>query len=176
MDTDACEFQVRSALFQPKENGDRKQVGFWSRTLNKAYRNYSSTENECLAVINGISTCRNYVLGEQFDDHTDHSCLRWLIEIFDTSGCIMRWIIQLSEYDFVIHHKKGILNTQEYAFSRLTSNKYTFSILKKQCTEEGCERLVQRPMCAGRLAVAPRVAYGRARSGHSRVISADATR
>ena len=125
LDTDASNYQVGCALFQTHPDGVRRPIGFWSRKMNDAEMNYSASERECLAVIYGITTCRPYLVGEEFDLHTDHSCLRWLMEINDPSGRLMRWRLRLAEYTFSIHHKKGYLNTQADAVSRLPSKGHT---------------------------------------------------
>lgn len=125
LDTDASDYQVGCALFQTAESGERKPIGFWSRTLNSAERNYSVPERECLAVVYGITTCRPYLFGEKFDVFTDQNCLRWLMLITDPSGRLMRWRLRLAEYEFEVNYKKGKLNNQADALSRLPSNGHT---------------------------------------------------
>ncbi len=44
LDTDASAHQVGCALFQTDEEGMRRPLGFWSRTLAPAERNYSASE------------------------------------------------------------------------------------------------------------------------------------
>ncbi len=125
LDTDASKYQVGCALFQTHPDGTRKPIGFWSRKMTAAELNYSVSEQECLAVIYGITTCRPYLQGEQFDLYTDHNCIRWLMEIVDPSGRLMRWRLRLAEYTFDIHHKKGYLNTQADAVFGLASDHHT---------------------------------------------------
>ena len=36
IDTDACDYGIGCALFQTHADGERKPIGFWSRTLNDA--------------------------------------------------------------------------------------------------------------------------------------------
>ena len=124
LDTDACDDQIGWVLFQTNEDGERKPLGYWSKALKPAERNYSVTEKECLAVVQGILTCRPYLYGERFDLYTDHHSLRWLMSIDDPSGRLMRWRLRLAEYDFEIYHKKGRLNNQGDALSRLRTNGY----------------------------------------------------
>eukprot|EP00171_Calliarthron_tuberculosum_P004259 IDg4259t1 len=54
------------------------------------------------------------LLGENFDIYTDHACLRWLLEITDPSGRLMRWRMRLAEFDFEILQADAIshLSTQ----------------------------------------------------------------
>ncbi len=47
------------------------------------------------------------------------------MEIVDPTGRLMRWRLRLAEYTFEIHHKKGYLNTQADAVSRLPSDGHT---------------------------------------------------
>ena len=119
VDTDASNNQVGCALFQISEDGERHPVGYWSRSLNVHERNFSVSEKECLAVVWALSTLRPYLMGTHFVVHTDHSALRWLMEISEPSGRLMRWRLRLSEFDFDVRYKKGTLNTQADALSRL---------------------------------------------------------
>ncbi len=70
-------------------------------------------------------TCHLYHLGEDFDLKTDDKCLRWLMVIVDPSGRLIRWGFRLSEYEFVIHQKKGRNHTPTGAVFRLLSNGHT---------------------------------------------------
>eukprot|EP00171_Calliarthron_tuberculosum_P013936 IDg13936t1 len=125
IDTDACNHQVGCALFQTYENNVRKPLGFWSRTLNKAEKNYSPSEREGLAIVFAIKICRPYIQGTKFTIYTDHQALRWLMEITDPSGRLMRWRLRLAEYDFDVWYKKGNINCQGDCMSRLHSDSHT---------------------------------------------------
>ncbi|MGH0053544.1 MAG: Ty3/Gypsy family RNase HI domain-containing protein, partial [Sphaerochaetaceae bacterium] len=110
------------ALFQTYPDGTRKPIGYWSRSLTSAEKNYSVTEKECLAVVYALLTLRPYLIMEKFTVHTDHASLRWLMTITDPSGRLMRWRLRLSEYDFDAQYKKGLKNCQADALSRLPTN------------------------------------------------------
>ncbi len=51
VELDARDHQLRCALFQTHEDGKRYPLGFWSRQLRPAEKNYSAGEMECLAMI-----------------------------------------------------------------------------------------------------------------------------
>ncbi|CDF40870.1 unnamed protein product [Chondrus crispus] len=119
VDTDASDYQIGAALFQTHPDAQRKPIGFFSRTLAAAERNYSVSEKECLAVIWAIQTLRPYLYGEHFIVHTDHASLRWLMNVTDPSGRLIRWRLRLSKFDFEIKYKKGKANSQADALSRL---------------------------------------------------------
>ncbi len=119
IDSDACDYGVGCALFQTHPGGERKPIGFWSRTLNDAERNYGVPERECLAVMFALKTLRPYILYERFVLHTDQESLSWLMNIEDPSGRLLRWRLRLAEFDFEVKYKLGKLNTQADAMSRL---------------------------------------------------------
>ncbi|CDF38075.1 unnamed protein product [Chondrus crispus] len=119
VDTDASDYQIGAALFQTHPDAQRKPIGFFSKTLAAAERNYSVSEKECLAVIWAVQTLRPYLYGEHFVVHTDHASLRWLMNVTDPSGRLIRWRLRLPEFDFEIKYKKGKANSQADALSRL---------------------------------------------------------
>ena len=109
MYTDACGHQIGFALFQ-YQDGDRKPIGFWSRTLTKHEKNYHMSEEECLTIVYAVRTCRHYIAGEKSTVLTDHNALRWLMQITDPSGRLMRWRLRLAEFNFDVRYKKGSIN------------------------------------------------------------------
>jgi hypothetical protein len=119
VDTDSSAYQVGCVLFQTDEDGKRHPLGFWSRTLQGAERNYSASERECLAVVWALQTLRPYLAFEKFTVHTDHSALRWLFNIVEPSGRLARWRLRLSEFDYEIAYKKGSANVHADTLSRL---------------------------------------------------------
>ena len=127
VDTDASDYQVGATLFQTHQDGERKPIGYWSRTLKPAEKNYSTPEKECLAVVWALTTLRPYLQGVQFTVYSDQASLRWLMTIAEPSGRLMRWRLRLSEFDFVVLYKKGKINTQADALSRLPTSGDTTS-------------------------------------------------
>lgn len=53
--------------------------------------------------------------------HTNHASLRWLPNVTDPSGRLIRWRLRLSELDFEVIYKKGRENTQADVLSHLPS-------------------------------------------------------
>ena len=119
LDCDASNHQIGAVLFQTDEKGNRHPLGYWSRGLNSHEKNYTVTEKECLAVVWAVTTLRPYLQFVTFSIYTDHAPLRWLMNISDPSGRLIRWRLRLSEFDFIIEYKRGNLNTQADAVSRL---------------------------------------------------------
>ncbi len=107
VDTDASNTQIGAALFQEfEDDGIRHPIGFWSHTLSETERNYSATERECLGVIWAIQILRPYLEFSKFELYTDHSALRWLMNIVDPGIRISRWRLILSEFDFEVKYRK----------------------------------------------------------------------
>ena len=100
-----------------------------SRTLKPAEKNYSTPEKECLAVVWALTTLRPYLQGVQFTAYSDQASLRWLMTIAEPSGRLMRWRLRLSEFDFAVLYKKGKINTQADALSRLPTSGDTTSAI-----------------------------------------------
>lgn len=93
-------------------------IAYAGRDLNRAERNYSATEREALAVIDGIKRFQPYLYGRKFTIHTDHNALKWLMSIKDPTGRVARWSLLIQQFDFDIVHKPGVLNTNADALSR----------------------------------------------------------
>lgn len=124
--TDPSPYQVGCSLFKIYPDRSRRKVGFWSRTLKSAEKNYSPTERECLAVIYRIATCRPYLYGQKFTVVTDHHSFRWLLEINDpASGRLMRWCIRLAELYYDIEYRKWSQHTQLEALFHLPATGHT---------------------------------------------------
>lgn len=72
---DASAFDLGAVLTQyfPKEE---RVIAYASRVLNRAERNYSAIEFECLAVVWRIRRMRGYLEGYQFRVVFDHQSLR----------------------------------------------------------------------------------------------------
>ena len=136
--TDASKEALGAVLSQGDIGSDRP-IAYASRTLNKAERNYSTTEQELLAIVWAVKQFRPYLWGRHFKILTDHRPLKWLISLKDPGSRPTRWTIKLSEYDFEVIHKPGKYNRNADALSRVTIAKVDISpegILTNQKKEE----------------------------------------
>jgi len=89
-------------------NADGTEViAYASRMLTDAERKYSTSEQECLAVLWAIEKFRCYVEGTDFTVVTDHYSLLWLDRLKNPQGRLARWAVTLQQYRYTIVHRKG---------------------------------------------------------------------
>jgi RNase H-like domain found in reverse transcriptase len=86
LDTDASQEQIGCCLFQEQDGGTRHPVGYLSRGLTSAERNYSTTEKGCLAIVWAVLQLRPYLEGKHFVIRTDYNSLRWVLNLADAQG------------------------------------------------------------------------------------------
>lgn len=116
--TDASNVAIGAVLSQGTIGQDLP-VAYASRTLNESEQNYSVIEKELLAIVWATKYFRPYLYGRQFNIITDHKPLQWLFSLKDPNSKLLRWRIKLEEYDYKIFYKKGKLNTNADALSRV---------------------------------------------------------
>ena len=115
--TDASDEGLGYVLGQVQD-GREVVIGYAGRKLLPAEKNYSVTEREALALVAGIRHFRSYLYGVHFKVFTDHSAVRWLMQLKEPSGRLARWALLLQQYDFVIIHRAGHSNGNADALSR----------------------------------------------------------
>lgn len=112
--TDASNVAVGGVLSQ-----NHRPIGYYSRTLNSAEKNYSTIEKELLAIINCSKHFRPYLFGQKFTVETDHNPLVWLSKIKEPNSRLVRWRLKLEEFDFNVVYKRGLENKVADALSRV---------------------------------------------------------
>ena len=116
--TDASNIGLGVILAQQQDRKERV-IYCASRTLNKAEKNYSATEKECLTVVWGIKNFKNYLIANHFKVYIDHYFLQLLRAMKNESALLHRWAAQLEDYDFEILHRPGKNQGHVDALSRL---------------------------------------------------------
>ncbi|GFX88640.1 retrovirus-related Pol polyprotein from transposon 17.6 [Trichonephila clavipes] len=110
--TDASGVGIGAVLQQ-----NQKPIAFASRTLNKAERNYTVTERECLAVIWALNKFKTY-FGLPVKVITDHAALTKLTNGKNLSSRMIRWALKLSEFNIEWEHRPGVQNVVADLLSR----------------------------------------------------------
>jgi hypothetical protein len=96
VDTDASNCGIGVVLSQV-QNGEERVIAYYSKTLNKAERNYCVTRRELLAIVSTLEHFHKYLYGQKFHLRTDHSALTWLMSFKNLEGQTARWIQRLQE-------------------------------------------------------------------------------
>ena len=115
--TDASNVALGGVLSQ-----NDKPIAYVSRTLNEHELNYSTIEKECLGIVWCLKQFRPYVYGRKIKLFTDHKPLIWLHNLKEPNSKLMRWRLQIGEYDYEINYKEGHLNKVADCLSRIEVN------------------------------------------------------
>ncbi|CAG9128375.1 unnamed protein product [Plutella xylostella] len=119
--TDASQYAIGGILSQGKV-GEDKPIAYASRTLNESETRYSTIERELLAIKWCIKHFRPYLFGRKFTIVTDHQPLTWLFSVKDPGSRLIRWRLELEQYDYKIVYKPGKKNQNADALSRTGIN------------------------------------------------------
>ena len=110
------------AVLAQETDGVEHPISYASKSLNKAEQLYAPTEGELRAVMWAIRHFRGYLHGHQFVLQTDHKALTYLLTSKNLSTKLLRYALELQEYDFEIRHRPGIKHCNVDALSRLVKD------------------------------------------------------
>ena len=117
--TDASDFALGYVLSQKDTDGVERVIEFAGRSLRGSELNYSVTDKEGLAVVEGFNHFHSYLHGNFTTVITDHSALVYIQKNTNIKGRIARWAISLQNYEYEVIHRPGEDNTNADAISRL---------------------------------------------------------
>ena len=116
--TDAGNRTVAAVLQQDFGKG-LQPVRYWSRRMTKPEENYSTTEQEMLALVEGIKTFDYYLYGQHFYVETDHRALVYLFSQPKLSPRQCRWLNTIAGFDFEIKYLEGRKNVVADGLTRM---------------------------------------------------------
>lgn len=115
--TDASEYALGAVLSQMHDKLERP-IAFASRTLNDTEIRYATNEKEALAIIWAVKKYQPYLYGNRFTLVTDHKPLTF-IKTSEKNSKILRWRLELENFDYDVIYKEGKANVVADALSRL---------------------------------------------------------
>ncbi len=118
--TDASDYAIGAILAQVDNKGKERMIYAFSKSLDKAQINYSTSEKECLAVIKGIEYFHHYLAGRRFKLRTDHKALSYIDNCIKKSSRLVRWSLDLQKYQFDIEYIPGESNSAD-GLSRISA-------------------------------------------------------
>ena len=115
LETDASKETIAAYL----RNQKGQPVTFASRNLRGSELNYDIVEKEALAIYWAITVkFRTYLLGREFEVHSDHQPLQWLFSTVKPTRKLLQWRMDLLEYNFKVVYKPGKTNQVADCLSR----------------------------------------------------------
>lgn len=134
LETDASDYALGAQVGQRDENGKLHPIAFYSRKLHGAELNYPIYDKEFLAIVNAFKEFRHYLLGSQHKVkvYTDHKNISHFATTQKLCGRQLRYAEYLSEFDYVIIHRKGSENGRADAISRRSDFKTEQVIVQDQ--------------------------------------------
>ena len=137
MNCDASNEGLGAVLYQTQDGVDRV-ISYASRTLSDAEKNYNmhSGKLEFLAlkwaVTDRFSDYLRHVGDNPFRVYTDNNPLTYVLSTAKLNAVALRWVAELADYNFSLHYKPGVTNTDADYLSRRPAE---IAELKEQCTE-----------------------------------------
>jgi len=121
LDTDASAGQVGAVLLQEQPDQSTRPLCYWSQSLNSAELNYITTKRECLAAVWASLLLRPYVDGTRFTVRTDHTALKWMLHMDGAHGRLVRWRLQVAEFEYVVQRRPGASHHAADTMSRIST-------------------------------------------------------
>ncbi|SJL04219.1 uncharacterized protein ARMOST_07580 [Armillaria ostoyae] len=119
VEADASEGAIGAVLSQEQDRKWRP-VAFLSKALTITEHNYEIYDKELLAIMLALDEWRHYLMGAtvDFEIWTDHQNLQYFRKPQKLNRCQVRWVTELAEYHFTLHHKPGTSNRKADLLSR----------------------------------------------------------
>jgi hypothetical protein len=115
--TDTSNSRLGAVLLQGPV-GKELPVAYAGRSLNNAETHYTTSEEALLAIVWATKYFQPYLYGRRFKIVSDHKPLVWVMNVKDPGSRLLRWRIQLAEYDYEITHRRGSQNTNADTLSQ----------------------------------------------------------
>jgi len=111
----------RGAVLSQGLVGHDLPVAYANRSLKKSKPIKKPSEKELLAIVWATKCFRPYLYGRRFIIVSDHKHLVWVMNVKDPGSTLLRWRIQLAEYDYKVTYRRVSQNTNADALSGIGS-------------------------------------------------------
>jgi len=118
MAVDASDVAIEACLFQTVD-GIEHPICYLSKKLNKHQRKYSTVEKEAFGLFFATRACSVYFGTSPVVVYTDHSPLQFLQRMSYCNQKLLRWNLELQEFNLIIKHRPGRDNILLDLLSRL---------------------------------------------------------
>jgi hypothetical protein len=125
LETDASDYATGAVLSQLCEDEKWRPVAFLSKSLSDTERNYPIHDKEMLSVIRALKEWRHLLEGatHPIDIYNDHRNLTYFMQAQDLNRRQARWSLDLSRFQFTMHHRPGKSSGKPDALSRRIDHK-----------------------------------------------------
>ncbi|SJL19037.1 uncharacterized protein ARMOST_22644 [Armillaria ostoyae] len=119
VEADSSEGAIGAVLSQ-EQDGKWRPIAFLSKALTITERNYEIYNKELLTIMLALDEWRHYLMGAavDFEIWTDHQNLQYFRKPQKLNRRQARWVTELAEYHFTLHHKPGASNKKADLLSR----------------------------------------------------------
>lgn len=127
--TDASNTGVGGVLFQPRDDEEYitpcNIVAICSKKLQSSQTRWSAYKKEYFGIVYCLRQFRPYIWGRNdLVVYTDHKPLTYVLSSPALSTTVHGWFDEISDYNFKIIHRPGILNVLPDSLSRMYSDTY----------------------------------------------------
>src|SRR5215472_10029379 len=114
IECDASDFALGGVLSQQQSDGKWHPIDFMSIGMSSAERNYEIYDKELLAIMTSLGKWKKYLLGarEKFEVWSDHLNLTYFRSPQKLTRRQARWVVDLQQYNFTMHHIPGKSNNK----------------------------------------------------------------
>jgi hypothetical protein len=120
MAVDASDLAIGATLFQ-EVDGIEHPVCFYSRKLDQHQKRYSTVEKEAFGLVLAVRTFSVYFGSSPVKVYTDHSPLQFIQRMANHNQKLLRWSLELQQYNLDIVHRAGKFNLLPDLLSRPSS-------------------------------------------------------
>ncbi len=99
------------------KDGVEHPVRFMSKAFNPVQANWSTIEKECFAIVAALREWKHLLLDTRFTLRTDHRNLTYIGKEAP-SAKVMRWLLEIQEFNCAVEHIEGPRNEAADALSR----------------------------------------------------------